>query len=120
MPSSVDFSGRPFHFIGIGGIGMSAIAYILAKRKLPVYGSDIKSSHITERLQEIGAHIFWRQDASNFEVFQTAFNGSSPDRGSQERAGSSAAAGAVWTAVATAEALQLNGNGSSVQAWIKT
>ena len=81
MPSSVDFSGRPFHFIGIGGIGMSALAYILAKRKLPVYGSDIKSSHITERLQGMGAHIFWSQDANNFELFQTALNGSSPDRG---------------------------------------
>lgn len=71
MPSSVDFSGRPFHFIGIGGIGMSALAYILAKRHLPVYGSDLRSSHITQRLQEIGAHIFWRQDASNLEFFQS-------------------------------------------------
>ena len=70
MRISVDFSGRPFHFIGIGGIGMSALAYILAKRKLPISGSDIKSSHITERLQGMGAHIFWRQDASNFELFQ--------------------------------------------------
>jgi UDP-N-acetylmuramate--alanine ligase len=116
MPSSVDFSGRPFHFIGIGGIGMSALAYILAKRKLPVYGSDIKSSHITERLQGMGAHIFWRQDASNFEVFQTTLNGSIPDRGAAERAASSAVAGTVGTSVATAEALKFNGNGSGVQA----
>src|SRR4028118_980562 len=116
MPSSVDFSGRPFHFIGIGGIGMSALAYILAKRKLPVYGSDIKSSHITERLQGMGAHIFWSQDANNFELFQTALNGTSPDRGPQERAVSSAVAGTVGASVATAEALQLNGNGSSAQA----
>ncbi|MEG4505115.1 UDP-N-acetylmuramate--L-alanine ligase [Microcoleus sp. F6_B4] len=116
MPSSVDFSGRPFHFIGIGGIGMSALAYILAKRKLPVYGSDIKSSHITERLQEMGAHIFWSQDASNFELFQTALNGSSPDCGQQERAVSSIVAGTVGTSVATAKAVQLNGNGSSAQA----
>ncbi|MBD1938009.1 UDP-N-acetylmuramate--L-alanine ligase [Microcoleus sp. FACHB-68] len=72
MLSSVDFSGRPFHFIGIGGIGMSALAYILAKRQLPVYGSDLKSSHITQRLQETGAHIFWRQDASNLEFFKPA------------------------------------------------
>ncbi|HIK27938.1 MAG: UDP-N-acetylmuramate--L-alanine ligase [Oscillatoriaceae bacterium SKW80] len=72
MPSSIDFSGRPFHFLGIGGIGMSALAYILAKRKLPVYGSDIRSSHITQRLQELGAHIFWRQDASNLEFFKPA------------------------------------------------
>ena len=69
MSNSIDLNGRPFHFIGIGGIGMSALAYILAKREMPVYGSDIRPSHITERLQEIGAHIFWSQDASNLEFF---------------------------------------------------
>lgn len=68
MPNSVDFSGRPFHFIGIGGIGMSALAYILAKRNLPISGSDLKTSHITRRLQDLGTQIFWSQDASNFEV----------------------------------------------------
>ncbi|NEN91509.1 MAG: UDP-N-acetylmuramate--L-alanine ligase, partial [Okeania sp. SIO3H1] len=70
MSKNVDFSGRPFHFIGIGGIGMSALAYILAKRNLPTYGSDLKSSHITKRLQAIGTHIFWCQDAKNLELFQ--------------------------------------------------
>lgn len=69
MPNSVDFSGKPFHFIGIGGIGMSALAYILAKRQLPVSGSDTRSSHITQKLQAIGAQIFDRQDASNLEFF---------------------------------------------------
>lgn len=69
MLDSVDFSGRPFHFIGIGGIGMSALAYVLAKRKLPVSGSDICLSHITQRLQEQGVHIFWSQDATNLEFF---------------------------------------------------
>lgn len=48
---------------------MSALAYILAKRNLPVYGSDIRPNHITERLQEMGAHIFWSQEASNLEFF---------------------------------------------------
>ncbi|MGC9524832.1 MAG: UDP-N-acetylmuramate--L-alanine ligase [Limnospira sp.] len=71
MPNTVDFNGRPFHFIGIGGIGMSALAYILAKRKLPIFGSDLQSSHITRRLQAMGAHIFWSQDASNFDIFQS-------------------------------------------------
>ena len=70
MPNTVDFTGRPFHFIGIGGIGMSALAYVVAKRKLPVSGSDIHSSHITKRLQAVGAHIFGSQDASNLEFFQ--------------------------------------------------
>lgn len=70
MPKAVDFSGKPFHFIGIGGIGMSALAYILAKRNLPVSGSDIRLNHITERLQSLGAHIFWSQEASNLAFFQ--------------------------------------------------
>ncbi|HEY9849713.1 MAG TPA: UDP-N-acetylmuramate--L-alanine ligase [Leptolyngbyaceae cyanobacterium] len=71
MLNSVDFSGRPFHFIGIGGIGMSALAYVIAKRKLPVSGSDIRPSHITQRLQAIGAHIFGSQDAKNLEFFNS-------------------------------------------------
>ncbi len=65
---SIDLSGKPFHFIGIGGIGMSALAYILAKRQLPVSGSDLRSSHITQRLQSVGAHIFNRQEATNLEI----------------------------------------------------
>ncbi len=72
MPNSVDFSGRPFHFIGIGGIGMSALAYILAKRNLPVSGSDICLNHITQRLQQEGAHIFLSQEAANLEFFQSS------------------------------------------------
>lgn len=69
MLNSVDFSGRPFHFIGIGGIGMSALAYVVAKRKLPVSGSDIRLTHITERLQDLGAQIFLNQAATNLEFF---------------------------------------------------
>src|SRR5919199_6933286 len=71
MPNNVDFSGKPFHFIGIGGIGMSALAYVLAKRQLPVSGSDIRSTHITQRLQAVGAHLFGDQDATNLEFFQS-------------------------------------------------
>ncbi|MCL6435139.1 MAG: UDP-N-acetylmuramate--L-alanine ligase [Leptolyngbyaceae cyanobacterium HOT.MB2.61] len=77
MLNSVDFTGRPFHFIGVGGIGMSALAYVLAKRKLPVSGSDLRLSHITQRLQEEGVHIFWNQDPSNLEFFKP--NSSSTD-----------------------------------------
>ena len=71
MTNYVDFSGKPFHFIGIGGIGMSALAYILAKRNLPVSGSDLRSSHITEKLAALGTHIFSQQDAKNLEFFLT-------------------------------------------------
>jgi UDP-N-acetylmuramate--alanine ligase len=69
MPNSVDFNGKPFHFIGIGGIGMSALAYILTKRGIPVSGSDLRLSHITRRLQEAGSHIFWQQEPANLQYF---------------------------------------------------
>ncbi|MCP2732166.1 UDP-N-acetylmuramate--L-alanine ligase [Limnofasciculus baicalensis] len=70
MPNTVDLSGKPFHFIGIGGIGMSALAYVLAKRQLPVSGSDLRSSGITKRLQAVGAHFFEEQNATNLEFFR--------------------------------------------------
>jgi len=89
MPNTVEFNGRPFHFIGIGGIGMSALAYILAKRQLPIFGSDLQTSHITRRLQAMGAHIFWSQDASNFDIFRSA-NGNGTM--SHRRGGTAAAA----------------------------
>jgi UDP-N-acetylmuramate--alanine ligase len=69
MSNSIDFSGRPFHFIGIGGIGMSALAYVLTKRQLPVSGSDLRANHITHKLESLGAHIFSRQEANNLEFF---------------------------------------------------
>jgi len=69
LVKTVDFSGSPFHFIGIGGIGMSALAYILAKRQLPVSGSDLRPSNITERLQSVGAHVFNEQGPRNLDFF---------------------------------------------------
>lgn len=70
MNNFVDFSGRPFHFIGIGGMGMSPLAYVLAKLNLPVSGSDIRLNHITHRLETIGVHIFSKQEANNIEFFR--------------------------------------------------
>ena len=57
MSNSVDFDGRPFHFIGVGGIGMSALAYVLVNKQLPVSGSDKHPNHITKRLESIGVNI---------------------------------------------------------------
>ena len=39
-----------FHFVGIGGIGMSGIAEILIKSGYKVQGSDVNNSKITDRL----------------------------------------------------------------------
>jgi UDP-N-acetylmuramate--alanine ligase len=90
MSKTVDFGGRPFHFIGIGGIGMSALAYILTKRKFPVSGSDLRLTHITQRLQEAGAHIFWQQEASNLSYFQSLLSPSQYPWSAGEAQGSSA------------------------------
>jgi UDP-N-acetylmuramate--alanine ligase len=67
MGNLIDFSGRPIHFIGIGGIGMSGLAYVLAQRGLPVSGSDLKESNITRRLAAVGAQIFYTQAADNLD-----------------------------------------------------
>lgn len=83
MINSVDLSGRPFHFIGIGGIGMSALAQVLAGRNLPVSGSDLRLNHITQRLEHLGAHIFEGQLAQNLNFFRPP--SSIPDR--SDRAG---------------------------------
>ncbi len=45
------------HFVGIGGIGMSGIAEVLANLGYAVSGSDAKRSEITDRLASLGVAI---------------------------------------------------------------
>ncbi len=68
MPQPIDFSGKPFHFIGIGGIGMSAIARILLEQGFPVSGSDLNANRITAQLEELGATIYRGHNASNISA----------------------------------------------------
>lgn len=46
-----------YHFIGMGGIGMSALARILLQRGHKVQGSDIKKSGLLDQLRDEGAQI---------------------------------------------------------------
>jgi len=46
------------HFVGIGGIGMSGIAELLLNLGYTISGSDLKLSHITDRLKAKGAVIY--------------------------------------------------------------
>jgi len=48
---------RRIHFVGIGGIGMSGIAELLANLGYEVSGSDAKASDITARLTGLGVRI---------------------------------------------------------------
>ena len=48
---------RRVHFIGIGGIGMSGIAELLANLGYAVSGSDEKRSAVTDRLASLGVRV---------------------------------------------------------------
>jgi UDP-N-acetylmuramate--alanine ligase len=56
---------RRIHFIGIGGIGMSGIAELLANLEYVVSGSDEKRSPVTERLATLGIRIAYGHDAAH-------------------------------------------------------
>jgi UDP-N-acetylmuramate--alanine ligase len=56
---------QPLHFIGVGGIGMSALAGILAARGFTVSGSDPRSSPVVEALRQQGVRVFPRQEAAS-------------------------------------------------------
>ena len=49
---------KKIHFIGIGGVGMSAIAYVLLKRGFVVSGSDAAKSNIVAKLSKEGAMVY--------------------------------------------------------------
>ncbi len=53
------------HFIGIGGIGLSALARFLNYDGHIVSGSDMKETPITKELEKEGIKVFHSQNASN-------------------------------------------------------
>ena len=53
------------HFIGIGGISMSALAEICLNKGYKVSGSDANESHILEKLRTQGAEIFLGHKSEN-------------------------------------------------------
>ena len=56
---------RHVHFVGIGGIGMSGIAELLANLGYAVSGSDAKQSAVTERLGTLGVRVDIGHDAAH-------------------------------------------------------
>ena len=63
--SSMDRKIRRIHFVGIGGIGMSGIAEVLLNLGYEISGSDLGSTDITQRLDDLGAAIHRGHDASH-------------------------------------------------------
>jgi UDP-N-acetylmuramate--alanine ligase len=53
------------HFIGLGGIGMSALAMILREFKIKVQGSDLSENYLTEKLRKLDIQYFVGHKAEN-------------------------------------------------------
>ncbi|MGO4249002.1 UDP-N-acetylmuramate--L-alanine ligase [Paenarthrobacter sp. RAF54_2] len=64
------------HFIGIGGVGMSAIARIMVARGVPVSGTDAKDLPVMHDLAAAGARIAVGYDSANLGDAQTVVAGS--------------------------------------------
>src|SRR5690625_3832859 len=58
---------KHLHFIGIGGIGVSAVARIALGRGWKVSGSDVRQSQLTDAMVELGAKVTIGQKAENIE-----------------------------------------------------
>lgn len=56
---------KHYHFVGIGGIGMSALARLLLMKTHAVSGSDMQESPIIQELRRLGAKINIGHDASH-------------------------------------------------------
>jgi len=58
-------------FIGIGGIGMSALANYFLKKNIQVYGYDREASIITENLSNLGSNIIYNFNDFNVDEFKS-------------------------------------------------
>jgi UDP-N-acetylmuramate--alanine ligase len=85
-------SYKHVHFVGIGGAGMSAIAWVLLHRGFTVSGSDPSRNAMTEKLAALGVRIDAAHDARNVAgadlvVTSTAIPAHNPERQAAERDG---------------------------------
>ncbi|MGK0255661.1 MAG: UDP-N-acetylmuramate--alanine ligase [Arcobacteraceae bacterium] len=72
------------HFIGIGGIGLSALARFLQYRGYTVSGSDVKSSPITKDLEKEGIKVTIPQcpsaiDGHDLVIYSAAVQNDNPE-----------------------------------------
>jgi UDP-N-acetylmuramate--alanine ligase len=78
-------NAKHVHFVGIGGIGLSAIARVLLARGVRVSGSDPAITPITEALTGAGAQIYQAHTAENISsdtdlvVITSAVGGDNPE-----------------------------------------
>lgn len=79
-----DLVGKKFHFIGIGGISMSALALILKQNGFFVQGSDLAHNAETEKLEGQNIKIFYEHHEKNIKgadvvVYTSAIHDDNPE-----------------------------------------
>ena len=74
----------PIHFVGIGGIGMSGIAEVLANLGYSVTGSDVAENQNVKRLRDLGiavaiGHAARNLDGADVVVVSSAIKRDNPE-----------------------------------------
>ena len=59
---------KHIHFVGIGGAGMGGIAEVLLNEGYSISGSDRQPNPMTQRLQNLGATVYFGHLASNIDL----------------------------------------------------
>lgn len=96
IPDLTNFNnmrGKYVYFVGIGGVGMNAIAKILIDAGCFVSGSDLECSYITHNLEKLGARINTNQNGKSIEpntdlvITSAAISENNPDLMQAKRLG---------------------------------
>ncbi|MFI5260584.1 MAG: UDP-N-acetylmuramate--L-alanine ligase [Candidatus Paceibacteria bacterium] len=89
----MELRGKKIHFIGIGGIGMSALAQLMKDEGAQVTGSDRDASPVTELLEKKGITVLIGQKAENvpadadLTIHSDAVHPDNPERREADRRG---------------------------------
>src|SRR5262250_558566 len=80
----------PIHFVGIGGIGMSGIAEVLANLGYSVTGSDVAENQNVKRLRDLGiavaiGHAAHNLDGADVVVVSSAIKRDNPELAAARR-----------------------------------
>ncbi|MFT5369904.1 MAG: UDP-N-acetylmuramate--alanine ligase [Candidatus Latescibacterota bacterium] len=78
-------TGTRVHFVGIGGVGMSALAELLHQRGCRISGSDRQASPLTDRLKTLGVSVQIGHSANHIQgadvlIYTSAADPKNPER----------------------------------------
>lgn len=65
MNSNILETAKKVHLIGVGGISMSSIAFVLKRNGADVSGSDINKSKMTDELENFGIKLYFGHSEEN-------------------------------------------------------